>query len=50
MGILYKVTVNMPRNILLKYRTVTNALIAARRRIRNESLVFIDASAFIGGR
>jgi len=47
MEILYKMTVSMSINILLKYNKVTKALIAARLDDRNDLLVFIATLAFM---
>ena len=50
MEILYRMTVRMSRNILLKYNKVTKASIAARRGDRKDSLVFLTTLAFMDGK
>jgi hypothetical protein len=50
MEILYKMTVRMSRNILLKYKMAKEAPIAAWRDDRNDLLVFIATLAFMGGK
>ena len=50
MEMLYRMTVNMSINILLKYNMVTKASIAAKLGDVKYFLVFIATLAFIGGK